>query len=198
MESRLEQIFNEDGNWDSSDMLYEVETFLKNGGEELNLKQYKSVRVFIKNNYSNFVRDAIGSGMIDKKESNQMGHDLTEYLRREHYRLLEKQNPTPSVVNREKKVGFFKKAKSLLSGFKSWEKRDKNMYDLERALYLGENIENESELVSRISLRGASQYKQESIERMIPKTIYQKSLTRLSDKLKKVPGFYKEVLECRV
>lgn len=195
MKSKLEQIFLKDNNWDHSDSVHDVQKYLRDGGEMLSLEQYKSLRIFVDSSYKSISRDAVASGMISERECEGVRRDLVEYLRNEHYRLLEIKKPAPIVQNREKKVGFFSKAKSYFSGFKSWEKKDKDMYALERAIHMGEGIENERELVSNITSRGASVYKREAIERMITKTIYQKSLIRIQNQINKIPRFYREVAE---
>lgn len=193
-ETNIEAILNlhKKIEWTPQNMVDVLETYLNNGAEELTLDQYKRVRQLVDENYRSFVAMGLETGELTKEQVDKVGRIFTDYIRDQHARLLNEQNEKKIVKAVEEKPGFFSRAKSYVKQAasnilyqKNWRKIDNKMYELERLLLKSnENPKLEKQLIDSIPQKGLSKYKIKTLERMVPRTHYKTTLTKIINSYK--------------
>lgn len=164
-----------------------LEVYLNQNTEELTLEQYKKVRELVDQNYREFIKEGINNGQLKRSQVDYVGRLFTDYIRDQHARLLDEKKGIKIVNAIEEKPSFFNKIKSYVKQTannityqKDWKKIDNKIYDLERLLQeKNENPRLERELIENIPTEGLSQHKLNTLERMLPKTHYKTTLSRI-------------------
>jgi len=190
-------IYSGEGRRQSSNLLQVLEVYLNNGAEDLTLEQYKDVRTLVDSKYKSTINHGLKSAEITNDSIDRVGHLFTDYLRDQHARLLDIHKGRQEIPNTEKKIGLKQKFRGYWNRLKTWKNQDDNIYNLERALWTGENLQNEHKLVDSISSKGLSKYKLRTLERMLPRTRYKRTLGNIinNGKREQIAFQYRQIVQ---
>ena len=170
------------------DMIYALESAISNEvAGNLTLEQYKEMRSLVESNYKYYVRLGLKRGVLKQEDVDKVGRLFTDYIREQHYSLLDSEKERKVVVADEKPAsfaqkvgGYFRRIKNNFEYKNNWKEKDKEIYVLERLLYGGkENPSLEKELINNLPTNGLSRQKIKTLERMMPRTHFKRTLSNI-------------------
>jgi len=175
MRTNLEAILNHETSrgWNSEDLLRTLTSYLTNGGERLSLEQYFSVRQLIDSRYRREIQDGILHRDIAREYAQEVGFLFTDYIRREHYRLLDEKRGfsyKPQPIEKPKlKDRIFSGLRAIKDRFcYNQKKADNHIYTFESMVWDKGQIDRNgicNELIKSIPRYGLSVYTRETLER---------------------------------